>query len=106
MYTWKEPWDKVLSRARRELISSGLSEEPVRKGEVGSTFLGGVNVRGSFEGTDADLMIAIQPGQNRALRRSVTLSDGNSEWVTVIVQRTLDESWPNVVRYTLFPVPD
>ncbi len=106
VYTWNESWQEVLISARRDMAAFGLSEERRSKGQSEHTFLGGRVYRSGLEGTNADLMISVLPGRNHELRLSKPMSDDDPRWVTVLVQESLDESWSNVIRYSLYPIPD
>jgi len=106
VYSWKESWQSVATRARRDMHDFGLSEEPRRKGaEDAAVWLGGSIFRSGLEGTNAELIVEVMKGRHHELRESKPVSDEDLEWVTVEVASHIDESWANVVRYTFFPVP-
>lgn len=101
-YSWKQSWESVVAEARKQLPSHGLNEQPKRMHDgAGVTWLGKV-VDGGLCGLGSDRSVIIAQGRSRPLRYTERLSDGDPEWVTVIVRSDLDENWINILRYTFF----
>lgn len=105
-YSWKEPWQSVVASARKELPAYGLNERPQSKHVPNQVEWMGETVDGGPCGIGSDIEVVIARGRSRPLRESERLTDGDPEWVTVIVKTYLEDHWVNIIRYTFFPMAD
>lgn len=102
LYSWREPFKSVISKAGPELEKLGLKREKKGKnageGETWTTAI----IDGGMCGTSAELQVVIRSGNNPNLSKMMKVEDKDPEWTTVEVVNFLDESWITVLRYTFF----
>lgn len=100
-YSWKEDWRLVSAQANRELPAFGLNKEPKSRYIPDSELWMGEKFDGGLCGIGTDHSVLIVRGRAQPITAR-TMTDGDPEWVTVVVSSDLEDNWVNVVRYTFF----
>lgn len=102
VYTWKQPWTEVAQRADADLIRAGLDPRKPPKNPKDRRDWSSELINGGLCGTSASTWVVVSKGRANPLRSNGHLTDGDPEWVTVMVSADIDENWINVIRYTFF----
>lgn len=102
LYSWRQPQSEVIALAKAELPKFGLKQLASKNQKSDSVDWTAEVVDGGLCGLSSDTWVTILPGHSTSLTSERDPKDYIPEWTTVVVSSSLDESWLNVVRYTLF----
>ena len=100
-YSWHQPYGEVIAQAKTDLPKFGLKLHRDDRKDGSAEWTSEI-IDGGPCGESSDLWITISPGHQLSLRGTTNPKDYIPEWTTVTISSSLDESWFNVVRYTLF----
>lgn len=101
LYSWRQPYGEVIAQAKIELPKHGLKLHRDNRKDGSAEWTSAI-IDGGLCGESSDLWVTISPGHELSLKGTTDPKDYVPEWTTVTVSSSLDESWLNVVRYTLF----
>ena len=102
LYSWQQPYREVIAQAKAELPKFGLKLRKFKNDTSDSANWTGDLIDGGPCGVGSDLWITISPGHQTSLASMMKTTDKSQDWTTVTISSSLDESWFNVVRYSLF----
>lgn len=102
VYSWQQSWTEVSQKADGDLIRAGLDRRNPPKNTNDRRDWSTELIDGGPCGKGASTWVVVSKGRANPLRSNGNLTDGDPEWVTVMISADLDENWINVIRYTFF----